>query len=74
MFRMIVSSFRWPVILYNRLSGFDCEPAASAIFQAFASAAAACVYCSPYYPLPENLVLLEEEDLDAEMREGEFMP
>jgi hypothetical protein len=74
MFRMIINTLRMPVCIYDKLSQLDCRPAVLWILQGCASAAAACIYCSPYYPLPEDLVLLDQRDRDGDVQDTMLRP
>lgn len=73
MFRLIVYAFRLLVHLYIKLSEVDCRPAGSALFRAFKSAAAASIYCSPYYPLQDDLVSLAEKDFGESASDDAFV-
>lgn len=63
MYCMILRACRLPVIAYHKINQLDWELIFLEIFRAYASATA-CIYWCPDHPMPENLVLGSEDELE----------
>jgi len=70
MFTFVSSVVRALVILLSRLCKFDYRRVFAEFVQAFGYAAAASIYFSPDYPLPQDLFLMGKETPDADPGEG----
>lgn len=74
MFKNRMRGGRLAASVCKGLSEFNGKRAAAAVLKAFGSAGAAFLYCSPYYPFPDDFVWGPEKASDEETREGDELP